>query len=165
MDVSQIMGKDGERNARSLWRCRGCKKQYTVRVGTVMEDSPIPLRHWCYAFWAACASKKGVSAKQIERMTGVSYKSALFMMHRIRYAITPANANDGGKLSGIVEADETYIGGKRKNGRVGRPLPSEKAPVLGIVERGGRVRLRHIASLTTPTLRQRSRNILPCPRV
>ena len=58
----------GERGARFLWRCRGCKKQYTVRVGTIMEDSPIPLRHWCYAFWAACASKKGVSALQIQRM-------------------------------------------------------------------------------------------------
>ena len=90
-DVSQMKGKDGSRNMRFLWRCRGCKQQYTVRVGTIMEDSPIPLRHWCYAFWAACSSLKGVSAKQIERLTGLSYKSALFMMHRIRWAMAPAN--------------------------------------------------------------------------
>lgn len=148
-DVSQMKGKDGARNARFLWRCRGCKKQYTVRVGTIMEDSPIPLRHWCYAFWAACASKKGVSAMQIQRMTGLSYKSALFLMHRIRFAMAPANATEGGKLSGIVEADETYIGGKRRGtGKPGRPSGDEKAPVLGMVERGGRVRLRHIGSVT-----------------
>src|SRR5215208_6211329 len=85
--VAQMKARDGERNARFLWRCHGCKQQFTVRVGTVMEDSPIPVRHWCYALWAACASKKGVSAKQIQRMTGVSYKSALFLMHRIRFAM------------------------------------------------------------------------------
>ena len=149
-DVSQMKGKDGSRNARFLWRCRGCKQQFTVKIATIMADSPIPMRHWCYAFWAACASKKGVSAMQIQRQTGLSYKSALFLMHRIRWTMAPANQNDGGKLSGIVEADETYIGGKRRNGRTGRPRGGEKAPVLGMVERGGRVRLRHIANLTTP---------------
>jgi transposase-like protein len=71
----------GERNKRFLWRCKGCQKQYTVRVGTVYEDSAIPLKHWCYAFWAACSSKKGVSALQIKRQTGLTYKSALFLMH------------------------------------------------------------------------------------
>src|SRR5271154_3872913 len=78
--------KTGERNKRFLWRCRDCKEQYTVRIGTVFEDSRINLRHWAYAFWATCASKKGISALQIKRQTGVSYKSALFMMHRIRFA-------------------------------------------------------------------------------
>ena len=91
----------GERNARYLWRCTGCKRQYTVRVGTIMEDSPIPLRHWCYAFWAACAGKKGVSALQIQRMTGLSYKSALFMMHRIRWAMTGTNEPET-KLDDII---------------------------------------------------------------
>jgi transposase-like protein len=163
-DVSQMKGKDGSRNGRFLWRCRGCKQQYTVKIGTVMEDSPIPVRHWCYGFWAACASKKGVSAMQIQRQTGLSYKSALFLMHRIRWAMAPANTSDGGKLSSIVETDETYVGGKRRNGRTGRPRGGEKALVLGMVERGGRVRLRHIASLTTPTLRPRSSSTSQCPR-
>src|SRR6266513_1416383 len=108
-DVYQMKGRDGERNTRFLWACRDCGDQYTVRIGTVFEDSRIPLRHWCYAFWAACASKKGVSALQIKRQTGVSYKSALFMMHRIRWAMAEAPT---GPLGGIVEADETYVGGK-----------------------------------------------------
>lgn len=87
-DVRQLRDRaSGERSKRFLWYCRGCGRQHTVRIGTVFEDSRIPLRHWCFAFWAACASKKGVSALQIRRQTGVSYKSALFMMHRIRYAM------------------------------------------------------------------------------
>ncbi len=81
-----------DRNKRFLWRCRGCKRQYTVRIGTVFEDSRIPLRHWLYALWAACASKMGVSALQIKSQTGLSYKSALFMLHRIRWAMAPFNA-------------------------------------------------------------------------
>lgn len=101
----------GERNKRYLWRCRDCNKQYTVRIGTVFEDSRIPLRHWCYAFWAACDSKKGVSATQIRRQTGLSYKSALFMMHRIRWAMA-ADHRPAPKLSGTVEADEAIVGGK-----------------------------------------------------
>src|ERR1051325_4886984 len=87
-DVYQMLNDNGARNARFLWRCQGCKRQFTVRIGTVLEESKIPLRHWAYAFWAACASKKGVSALQIKRMTGLSYKSALFLMHRIRYDMT-----------------------------------------------------------------------------
>lgn len=152
-DVSQMKSADGKRNARFLWRCRGCKQQYTVRVASIMEDSPIPMRHWCYAFWAACSSKKGVSAKQIERMTGVSYKSALFMMHRIRWAM--GNGSGGGKLEGIVEVDETYVGGKKPKGqrRVGRPSPRDKAPVVALVERGGSVRARHVPDVTAKTLR------------
>ncbi|MDE3148969.1 MAG: IS1595 family transposase [Acidobacteriota bacterium] len=147
--VSQMKGKDGSRNARFLWRCRGCKRQYTVRVGTIMEDSPVPFRHWCYAFWAACASKKGVSAKQIERQTGVTYKTALFMMHRIRWAMAPANDELGSKLEGIVEADEAYVGGKprKSHRRFKQNKASQKPVVFGMVQRGGSVRLRHLPSV------------------
>jgi transposase-like protein len=81
--------KTGERNKRFLWRCRDCKEQYTVRIGTVYEESRIELRHWAYAFWRACTSKKGVSALEIKRVCQISYKSALFLMNRIRFAMAP----------------------------------------------------------------------------
>jgi transposase-like protein len=149
-DVVQVKAKDGSRNSRFLWRCRSCKRQYTVRVGTVMEDSPIPLRHWCYAFWAACSSKKGVSAMQIQRQTGLSYKSALFMMHRIRWAMKPIN-DEGKSLNGIVEMDTTFLGGKQKG--VGHGNVDNKPKVLGMVERGGNLRLRHMTSLKSPALK------------
>jgi len=111
LDVYQMQSRSGERGPRYLWRCRGCGEQFTVRIGTVFEDSRIPLKHWCFAFWRACSGKKGVSALEIRRVTQVSYKSALFMMHRIRYAMTPDTTTPP-KLTGTVEADETYVGGK-----------------------------------------------------
>jgi transposase-like protein len=153
-EVAQMRDKAGNRNARFLWRCRGCKKQFTVRVGTIMEDSPIALRHWCLAFYRACASKKGVSALQIKRETGLSYKSALFLMHRIRYAMA-ADAPES--LDGIVEIDETLVGGKRKaarkNGQILRKRSMEnKTQVLAMVERGGKVRATIIPDRTAPTL-------------
>ena len=166
VEVKQMTAKDGSRSARYLWRCTGCKRQYTVRVGTIMEDSPIPLRHWCYAFWAACAGKKGVSALQIQRMTGLSYKSALFMMHRIRWAMTGANEPET-KLDGIVEFDETFVGGKPRKlaaqrvidgvatGRKRGPAPDfkdRKTAVVAGVERGGRVKARTATDVTGDTL-------------
>ena len=155
-DVAQMKAKDGSRNARVLWRCRGCKQQFTVRAGTIMEDSPIPLRHWCLAFYRACASKKGVSALQIQRETGLTHKSALFLMHRIRWAMAPANEQEP-KLSangGIVEFDESYVGGKpRDHQRYVKPggtyksgpatdFADRKPPVVGGIERDGCVKAR-----------------------
>jgi len=145
--------KTGERSKRFLWKCNGCSRQFTVRVGTVFEDSRIPLRHWCYAFWAACASKKGVSAMQIRRMTGLSYKSALFLMHRIRFAMADNYANPP-MLDGTVEVDETYVGGKvhrRGTSHLGRGTP--KAPVVALVQRGGNLRALHVEKVTAATLR------------
>jgi transposase-like protein len=167
-DVYQMRGRDGKRNTRFLWRCRDCAEQFTVRIGTVFEDSRIPLRHWCYGFWAACASKKGVSALQIKRQTGLSYKSALFLMHRIRYAMTPDRSP---RLAGTVEVDETYVGGKPRNmslakrraipfSRRSRGLPTprgrgaDKPPVVALVERGGRIRTRVIADVSGKTLKR-----------
>jgi transposase-like protein len=142
-DVYQMRDRaTGERSRRYLWRCKGCSKQYTVRVGTVYEDSPIPLRHWCYAFWKGCSSKKGVSALQIKRETGLSYKSALFLMHRIRWAMAEDYSSQA-KLDGIVEADEAYVGGKPryKQPRTGpRTGPDKKTPVVSLVQRGGNIR-------------------------
>jgi len=132
--VYPMRGRDGKRSARFLWRCKSCNKQFSVRIGTVLEDSRIPLKYWCYGFWAACASKKGVSALQTKRMTGLSYKSALFMMHRIRWAMTEElNA----PLQGTVEVDETYVGGKPRyhgginRGKMGRG--TGRPPVVALV--------------------------------
>lgn len=151
----------GERNRRFLWRCHDCKKQFTIRVGTVLEDSRIPLRIWCYAFWQACASKKGVSALQIKRVTGLSYKSALFLMHRIRWAMADDHSTPP-KMTGTVEADETYVGGYRRR-NMDRRLPGEKpatgrslehkTPVFACVERGGKVRTRVLPDVTGANLR------------
>jgi transposase-like protein len=164
-DVTQMQSRDGSRNTRFLWTCQGCKQQFTVRVGTIMEDSPIPLRHWCYAFWAACAGKKGVSALQIQRQTGLSYKSALYMMHRVRYAMTPLS--EPPKLIGIVEADETYVGGKvrprtlaerRAEGKSDlRRYPkrdNDKVPVMALVQRGGDVRATVVPTVTALNVRE-----------
>src|SRR5205809_725814 len=141
VDVYQMRDrKTGERSYRYLWRCKGCNRQFTVRIGTVFEDSRIPMKHWCYAFWAACASKKGVSALQIKRMTGLSYKSALFMMHRIRFAMAD-DYSAPEKLTGTVEIDETYVGGKpRYKGKNSWGRGTKKSMVMALVQRGGNVR-------------------------
>jgi transposase-like protein len=127
-----------------LLRCRACKKQFTVTTGTVFEDSHIPMTKWLQAIYLLCSSKKGISAHQLHRMLGVTYKSAWFMAHRLRYAMSVEPmvsklAPRSDKLSGIVEVDETYVGGKR-NLRNASASATNKTPVLALVERGGRVR-------------------------
>jgi transposase-like protein len=157
-DVYQMKDRaTGERNRRFLWRCKGCKQQYTVRVGTVYEDSAIPLRHWCFGFWKACSSKKGVSALQIKRETGLTYKSALFLMHRIRWAMADTDYSEQPKLSGIVEADETYVGGKPRNKQPGKGpqkgwLQTRKTPVVSLVQRDGNIRSFVTADVTSNNL-------------
>ena len=158
--------KTGGRQAGYRWRCRDCKQQFTVRTGTVLEDSRVPLRHWCYAFWRAATSNKGVSALEIHRHTGLSYKTALFLMHRIRYAMQDG-PDDGSPLSGAVEVVETYVGGKPRKGgprkRADGTRPerrkaksgrgTNKQPVVAMVERGGRVRASVVADVTAATLK------------
>ncbi|HMH44992.1 MAG TPA: IS1595 family transposase, partial [Pyrinomonadaceae bacterium] len=98
---------------KGLWACAGCRKQFTVTVKTVFEDSHIPLHVWLYAIHLMSSSKKGISAHQLMRNLGIGqYKSAWFLAHRIRYAMTGELPE---KMNGIVEADETFIGGKAKN--------------------------------------------------
>jgi transposase-like protein len=133
-----------------LRQCAECKKQFTVTVDTIFEDSHIPLRKWLVAWYLLCSSKKGISSLQIQRMLGLgSYRSALFMMHRIRYALKhPAFT---GMLSGTVEVDETYIGGKlRDGGKTGR---ANKTCVVSLVQRGGDKRSMVMERVTADNLK------------
>lgn len=152
----------GNRSKRYLWRCRDCKKQYTVRIGTVYEESRIDLRHWCYAFWRASTSKKGVAALEIQRQCQISYKSALFLMNRIRFAMAPDNPEVTEKLAGTVECDETYVGGKPRPGAEGnkRGRGTKKTPVFAAVERQGRIRRQVVADVSGPTLKGAIRELV-----
>src|ERR1700676_3380774 len=107
--------QNGETHVRKgVWKCGACRKQFTVTVGTIFEDSHIPLNKWLMAIHLLCSSKKGMSAHQLHRMLGVQYKSAWFMAHRIRYAMTQEPLSS--KLTGVVEVDETYVGSKLRTG-------------------------------------------------
>ncbi len=123
---------------KGLYKCKQCRKQFTVTVGTVFEDSRIAISKWLLGIHLMSSSKKGMSAHQIHRMLGISYKAAWFMMHRLRYAMKAGPLSE--LMKGVVEVDETYVGGFRKGER-GRPgRHSNKTPVVALVERGtGRV--------------------------
>lgn len=152
-----------------LYKCRTCRKQFTATIGTIFEDSHIPLNKWFAAIFTMCASKKGVSAHQLHRMLGVTYKSAWFMAHRIRESMRDKGVFT--QLSGTVEADETYIGGKSRGHYVWkerikdeiemgiRPKPKfphhprmDKAVVFGILERKGKVRTITVPQVNAETL-------------
>lgn len=136
---------------KGLYKCKACRKQFTVTVGTVFEDSRIPISKWLLAIHLISSSKKGMSAHQIHRMLGISYKAAWFMMHRLRYAMSEGPL--GALMSGVVEVDETYVGGRRKGER-GRPGGhSNKTPVVALVERGtGRVHAAPMHRVTADNL-------------
>jgi transposase-like protein len=156
-----IDAKTGLRNHRFLWRCHDCHKQYTVRIGTVYEETRIALRHWCFAFWRMGTSKKGVSALEIMRQCQLSYKSALFLLNRIRFAMAP-DASTMPPLSGIVEVDETFVGGKPRNNvySIGRRKARTKTPVFVAVQRGGGIRRRVVARVTAKNLKEEIRQVI-----
>jgi transposase-like protein len=141
------------------WKCRGCKKQFSIKVGTIMEDSPIGLDKWMVAFWMLANCRNGVSSYEIMRAIGVTQKSTWHMLHRIRLAMTDLAT---GKLGAAtpIEIDETFVGGKVKNMHKSRRVKSldyhagkGKAIVMGMLERGGRVRARVIADRKVQTMR------------
>lgn len=135
-----------------LYHCAECRQQYTVTVGTIFEKSKIPLRKWLIAWYLLCSSKKGVSALQIQRQLALgSYRTAWFMMHRIRFALRdPAFAGKLGANGGTIEADETWIGGKAKG--KGRGYVDNKTPVVSLVERDGNVRSMSVERVTGENL-------------
>lgn len=143
-------------------QCNDCRQQYTVTVGTVFESSKVPLNKWLLANHLLCASKKGISGHQMARMLGVTYKTAWFMMHRIREAMKDTHSGPMGGYGETIEADETYVGGKvsnRKSLRQQRFKEKRVSPfahkeaVVALVERGGRVRSFHVSNVTGNTLR------------
>jgi transposase-like protein len=152
---------------RKLYKCAACRKQYTVTVGTIFEASHIPLNKWLMAFYLLCSSKKGMSAHQLHRMLGVTYKTSWFMCHRIREAMSQPQAGRA-LMTGTVEVDETYVGGKvrRANRKQFKPLDptkpdprsrktgrgTDKVPVVALIERGGEVRSFRMANVTADSL-------------
>lgn len=143
---------EGKAHRAGLYFCGHCRSQYTVTVGTVFERSKVALHKWVYAVHLMSASKKGISAKQLERMLGVTYKTAWFMAHRIREAmnIEPEGTLGGG--SAPVEVDETYWGnnGKQVPGARGG---DHKMKIVSLVERDGQKRSFHMPEVTAKTLR------------
>jgi transposase-like protein len=136
-----------------LYKCYACRKQFRVTVHTIFEASHIPLHVWLQAFYLMVSSKKGVSSNQLHRTMGITLKSAWFMSHRIREAMKEPGWPTAGKLGGsgaIVEADETFIGGKAANRAYG-PIPPKQA-VAALVERDGSVRSFHVPDVNATNL-------------
>jgi transposase-like protein len=154
-------------STRQLWKCKGCKRQFSVRVGTIFEDSPISLSKWFVAIWMVANCKNGVSSYELHRSIGVTQKTAWFMLHRVRAAIKAKSFDK--KLAGIVETDETYIGGALKNmhksKRVQKGIETKdgkrsagpfvgKTIVSAVLERDGSVRAQVLEDLNSDLRRE-----------
>ena len=131
------------------WRCKDCRHKFTVTSWTIMHDSHLPLRKWFLAIYLMCESRKGMSANQLHRSLGVTYKTAWYLCHRIREAMGN-DKFDGPTLFGVVEVDETLVGGKAKG--KGRGHRRNKTWVAGAIQRGGQVRLERIPNIRRHTL-------------
>lgn len=151
---------NGKTTRIGAYKCYACRKPFTVKVGTIFEDSHVPLRFWLQAIYLMCASKKGISANQLHRTLGVTLKTAWFMMHRVRFAM---DQRPDSPFCGPVEIDETYIGGKLRVGphalnRRERPqdklsVTANKASVVSVLQRGGSVRSYHLHRVTAKNLK------------
>jgi transposase-like protein len=141
-EAYKITSKPNTKNKvrKGLYYCAACRKPFTATVGTVMEDSHIPISKWMMAFFLICSSKKSILAHQLHRMLDVQYKTAWFMAHRIRFCF----GDDGKKLKGTVEADETFVGGKGDL----KTKFSRKIPVVALIERGGRAKTRVVSNVS-----------------
>jgi transposase-like protein len=152
---------EGKAHRPGLYQCAECREQFTVTVKTVFERSKIPLTKWLAALFLMIASKKGVSAHQVHRMLGISYKSTWFMMHRLREAMRSGGLEPLGGQGKVIEADETYFGKAEEmhvsKQRRGRPYTKRghymnNRPILSLVERGGSVRSFHVAVANQDTV-------------
>jgi len=164
IDPATITGLKGKAHRPGVYQCNACRDQFTVTVGTVFERSKIALNVWLYATYLLCSSKKGMSSHQLHRMLGVTYKTAWFMTHRIREAMTdPAMGPLGGEGK-VIEVDETYHG-RKENPRVvrtsGEPFIKKgkagigaKRPVVALTERGGKTKMFHVENANAEAIRE-----------
>lgn len=167
VDPSRIKKMEGKSTRPGVYQCNECRKPFSVTVGTVFERSHIPLNKWVLASHLMAASKKGMSAHQLHRMLGVTYKTAWFMAHRIREAMKE-DVKSAGPMGGegkTVEADETYIGKRETPRKTIRPRAqpytksgksggAQKRIVVGLVERGGKARMFHLNDATASNVRE-----------
>jgi transposase-like protein len=146
--ITKLQGKS---TRPGVYKCKDCRKPFTVTVGTVMERSKVPLSKWVLSAQLMASSKKGMSALQLQRMIGTNYETAWFLFHRLREAAADDGELPLGGPNTVVEVDETYVGGKAKNKAFGPP--PKKQAVVSLVERDGGVRSFHVANVDAKTLR------------
>ncbi|MFA7306230.1 MAG: IS1595 family transposase [Hyphomicrobium sp.] len=146
-EAKRISAMKGESTRIGAYKCYGCRKPFTVKIGTIFEASKVPMHQWLQAIFLMCSSKKGISSNQLHRMLGVQLRTAWFMSHRIREAMRTGSLAAIGGPEAVVEVDETFIGNK-KGGRKPKGGFAHKHAVLSLVERGGEVRSFHIDRAT-----------------
>jgi transposase-like protein len=153
-DPDKIAKMQGKSHRPGLYYCNECKGQFTVTVGTVLERSKIPLTKWLMAAHMFNSGKNGVAAHEIHRTLKVTYKTAWFMMHRLREAMTTLNPTPMGGKGKSVQADETYYGNSSKRAKGYKKGHSHKAGVVALVEPKGRVRAFHVKTATVKSVRK-----------
>ena len=160
---SDIAANPEAKTRAGLRWCSNCKSKFTVTIGTIFEDSHIPLRKWLIAWYLLCSSKKGISSLQLQRLLELgSYRTALFMAHRIRYALKETSFPD--KLSGTIEVDESVVGGVYPQAKGTKN--ANKTPVVALVQRGGPVRSQVMPTVNGKNLKQAIRdNVLICSEI